>query len=423
MIPHHGTSTAPTHRALETALRLTFYAFVFLLPVETVNIGISVTAVRIVGYLLCLLALLHPGLCFRRPPGAFWCFTAYVCIYGALGLLQDDAFFGEIGERFLTLTQLLVLLWLSFNLMRNPQIAREALATLAVSCAFFALLSTAGLGSGSSTERTAALGQNPNEVAGFYALGLIALVGLTYRRTTNVLRYREIVWVLVAVLGLAIVRTGSRGGALALGVGLLAFVLSRGSARVKVRNVCLVLLLVGAFAGFSYYSETSGGRWAEVLATGKLAHREQLYPAAQEMFLEKPLAGWGPIVHLYELGARTRDAGWHDSKPWRDTHNLYLYVLTATGLLGAAPFFLGLWLCLRSAWRARLGPESVLPLALMLTILALNMSGTWMHLKLNWLVLAYILASAAPLLPRQVKRVIVPLRERASLAVANAGHV
>ena len=49
-----------------------------------------------------------------------------------------------------------------------------------------------------------------------------------------------------------------------------------------------------------------------------------------------------PLLLLHTTGART-------GKERRDTHNLYLWVLTEDGLLGAIPFFFAIWLCVRAA--------------------------------------------------------------------------
>ena len=70
-----------------------------------------------------------------------------------------------------------------------------------------------------------------------------------------------------------------------------------------------------------------------------------------------------------------------------------LEVLSSTGLAGTIPFLAGLGLCCVGAWRARRGRHGMLPFALLLVVLAANMSGNWIASKLLWLVLAYGLAS------------------------------
>jgi hypothetical protein len=64
-----------------------------------------------------------------------------------------------------------------------------------------------------------------------------------------------------------------------------------------------------------------------------------------------------------------------------------------TGVVGAIPFFAGIFLCLLSAWNSRAGPEGVLPLAAIVAILVANVGANLHYNKLFWLVLAYALAS------------------------------
>lgn len=106
------------------------------------------------------------------------------------------------------------------------------------------------------------------------------------------------------------------------------------------------------------------------------------------MFLDRPVIGWGPVSYGYELGSRTGVA-------YRGAHNLYLFLLIETGLVGAVPFFIALGLCLQSAWHNRGGAYGVLPLALLVLMLIANLSGDWLDRKLLWVTLAYALASGA----------------------------
>jgi hypothetical protein len=71
-----------------------------------------------------------------------------------------------------------------------------------------------------------------------------------------------------------------------------------------------------------------------------------------------------------------------------------LELLTATGIVGALPFLIGAWLCVRDAWRGRRGALGVLPLALCCSVFLSNMSGDWIASKLIWVVLGFAYASA-----------------------------
>jgi O-antigen ligase len=381
---------------VKPALRWTFYLFVALLPLEGADFGLEVSAARVSGLLLLGVALFQPRIFLRRPPAAMWCFLIYLYIYAALGSLQNVAYHGEVVDRILTLLQLLLLFWVSFCLMHDQEVTRRALMVLAFSCVLLAVFQTAGGAKAEGeTGRITTLGQNPNEVAGFFSLGLLALLGQASRTTEKTGYLPMIVWPCLALLALAVVQTGSRGGAVGLGAGLATFALGGQTLQGRLHNMLLLIMGMILLVGISLYSDASRRRWERTLTTGDMTHREKLYPAAWAMFFERPIEGWGPATHLHELGWRTAKVGWNNpSQMWRDTHSLLLYTLTATGLLGTIPFLLGMWLCIRAAWRARLGTQGLTPLAMMVCLLGVNISGTWMYFKCQWLVLAYALASA-----------------------------
>jgi O-antigen ligase len=121
---------------------------------------------------------------------------------------------------------------------------------------------------------------------------------------------------------------------------------------------------------------------------GNLSGRQKINQAAIEMVYQKPVLGWQPVAFWQELGRRVGlFAG------TRDAHNLLLHLLLEVGIVGTAPFLIGLGLCLRCAWKARFGPLGNLPLALFIAVLSANLSHTLLTRKPFWLVLALCLAA------------------------------
>jgi O-antigen ligase len=138
-------------------------------------------------------------------------------------------------------------------------------------------------------------------------------------------------------------------------------------------------------------------RYDKSVRRGDMAGRQFIYPIAQEMILEKPVVGWGPINEQYELGHRTRELEFGNpekaaDRKTRHTHNLVLEVLTSTGLAGAIPLFTCIGLCLVAGWKARIGPQGILPFALSLVILMVNMTVPLQAAKQGWMIFAYALA-------------------------------
>src|SRR5262249_31837882 len=129
-------------------IRCAYYAFIFSLPFETVDVGLDRSVVslsKVIGYTFTMVTLLQPPLCFKFPPKAFWCFMIHLCVVALMGILQDPLFYSEIIIQIYTQTQLLILFWISYNLMRHEQIAKGTLWALAVSCLVLAILQVGGI--------------------------------------------------------------------------------------------------------------------------------------------------------------------------------------------------------------------------------------------------------------------------------------
>ncbi len=383
---------------VQRPVRWAFYAFVFSLIFEEIPIHIPVEVTLITTGLLLLAALLfQPHHCYRRPPAAFWCFIVYLWLGLVILGFHYALFDAGIIFRQFKLLQLVVLFWIAYNLMRDEQAARGALLSLVASCAVMSVLN--GLGLTTTTEATmsklgrlTAYGMDSNQLGGMLALGLVTLVGVVGGFKRDWIRPRFLIWPVAALLAITLVQTGSRGALLALGAGLFVLTLRKGTVISRLRNVLVVLLGLGFFFWIAYQSEMVQHRFAVTLEAGNMSAREEIYPTAWQMFMEKPVIGWGPVTNTMELGNRVGLFG-HEERI--DAHNLILYVLTATGIIGAIPFFAGVWLCLRAAWKARGGAHGILPLAMTVTLLISDMSVSGLNWKQHWLVLAYALASGA----------------------------
>ena len=387
----HAVSLAGSSAAPLPIIRYGFYVFIFTIPIETLDIGIEqglFSLSHIAGYLFLGSALLQPEVCFKKLPSAFGCFVTYVLIFTCLAIIQQpDYNTSKWLFRLVTHCQMLVLLWVAFNLFQDQRLIKGAFLTLGISCV---LLSIIQIGGGAANAigqgRVTALSQDANTVGSVLSLGLLALLGLAYGRNSGDGRIGLLAWMCFGSLGAGIVLTGSRGALLSLIAGILGLMARRAQSTLRIKMGFVAVFTIACLAWASYTNDAARVRWERSLTKGNLAGREKILPEAWKMFTEKPLIGWGPVSHYVELGRR------FDSEA-ADTHNLYLWVLTETGLLGGIPFFLGLWLCLRAAWRSRHGAEGSLPLVLLTCVLMVNMSITWLNRKQFWLVLAYAAAS------------------------------
>jgi len=382
-----------------------FALFVFSVPFEAIDVlltayGLSLS--RLIGLAMICVALTQVRTCFARPPAAFWAFAVYLLIAALASVTVSSAYSSMATEKLATRIQLLVLFWIAGNLFRYPRVAMSAIWSLAVATLIIGMLAAVGFGMtvNPDTGRLSMFAEDPNSLAGMLSLGILAWIGLGRElghQTSVLSRY----WVVPClIIGAAVIRTGSRGGVVALLCGVLALLVAKREGRKRRPNGWIVIAMVLMVGVGLITSATNAARWRATFVEGKYSDRDQILVMAWGMFLEQPVFGWGPARNMGELGERKGQIWGIDElggrKGWSmlDTHNGLLMVLTELGLAGSIPFVLALWLCVRDAWRGRAGAYGVTPFTLLICALVVNMSVTWNQRKPFWLVLSLAVASA-----------------------------
>jgi O-antigen ligase len=377
-------------------LRWALYGFIFSLPFDAPG-KFPLELTTMTGAVFVAVTMLFPGRCYGRRPAALWWFAGYLYAYWLAYVLGGGQHTADAIKSFLFYLQGLLIFCAAFNLMRDERTTRAVLFTLVAAAAVLALMTILGIGKAmdSETLRATVFGQNANRAARVLCAGALAAVGLVYGRARKGIRPGWLGWALAAIIGLAMIMGGSRGGLIAMAAGLWMFSLTGATFGIRIRNTVVAMVAI-ALAVWGALQSPLMQRRMEMAMQGNLAKREVIFPAAFQMFRDHPLYGWGPS-NQFVLATRLRlPPALHLS---RDTHNLFLELLTATGLLGTIPFLAGLWLCVRGAWRARRGTEGILPAAQMAALLIGNLSGNYIALKLQWVLLAYALASFRHLTP------------------------
>jgi O-antigen ligase len=388
-------------------VRWVLYAFAFSLAFDAPG-QLPLEPSTVMGALFILATMLQPRACYGRRPAALWWFAGYLYVYWLAFVLTPSSNLPGAVRASLFYVHGLLILWAASNLMRHREVARRVLLTLVFAAAILAIMTILGLGRIRETHsgRAVVFGQDPNFAARSLSIGLLSVIGLAYGRPHSALRPRFIAWPIAAVIAVAMILGASRGGLLALAFGLWTFSFLGDTLGARVKNTTIALFAIGLCSWGALQSPLMKRRLAEAEA-GDMAQRQEIFPASWQMFKERPLTGWGQS-NQFVLARRLRlpPERW----PTRDTHNLFLEILTGTGVMGTIPFLMGLWLCGWSAWKARRGPEGILPTAHCAALLMANLSVNFIMLKVHWLLLAYALASAAFVPPPQ----FAPLPNRAS---------
>jgi O-antigen ligase len=392
------------HRAVHPLVRCAFYVFIFSLLFEWPDRPIPMEIPTLIGAVYLAFTLLQPKVCYRRPPRELWFYALYLCYFALLcGFVRSQ---GDAIKQLTLMVQIFFLMWSGYNLIRYERIMKTALVTLVISCSVISAMQLLGVATTDWHEygaaaRRAVLGQNPNNMANNISLGLVALVGLAFGRNKTLPWAKYVSAPLALIMAGAIFDTQSRGALLALGIGFAAFAIRGKTLWGKAKSLIIVLAILGGLVWAVLQTPSVALRYKRTLDGNHMSGREMIFPAAWDMFKEKPLIGWGPIDNKYELGRRvqifknptifTRS---DSNKGVTDTHNMFLDALTSIGLFGTVPLYIYIILCMLAAWRARRGSQGALPLAIVVTVIMINMSGNWVASKLDWLMMAYALASA-----------------------------
>lgn len=396
----------PRHQ-LPVVIRWCFLVFVFTIPFEAAELSFTTSSFslsKMTGMLFFAVYFFHynpllgqmisPGRSLPVPPRAFWCFLGYLATYVLSGFFLPEKLTSGFVSRLLTLVQLLVLFWVAADLLKEAKLTRQVLLSYALASVLLAvgmLLHLPGFSESvqaAGVERTTALGNNPNTVATVWALAVIMMAGLCFNAAYSYLTRLLMAGLSMPLLA-GLVSTGSRAGIGALLIGFLVYLVPHWRSQRKVATIFLALLGIAATTYFVVNSPAAQ-RWQETFHEGKLAGREKIIPAALKMVAERPMFGWQPVRFQYELGRRVAE-GYHTGT--RDAHNLVFHLLLEVGIVGAVPFFMGLWWCGQGVWKARAEDLGLLALALFLAVMAASMTHTDLLRKPFWLVLA--LASAA----------------------------
>jgi O-antigen ligase len=389
------SAPGPQPSCIPFGIQWTFYLLVFSTPFDIPRRPIPIDVPTITATLFLLAALLRFRTCFERIPAPLPYFGIY--LYAVLGssIFHRMSHPGEAIWLFLQILQPMLLFWAGYNLLRHREILRMATLSLIAACVLRALLQLGGIAMGNSwgPHPDVSFSQDPNYATGTLDMGLIAVFGIAYGRRIKSRTSTALMWAAVAVVGAAIIQMGSRGGLLALAGGLLAFVFNPGHRRAWLRNVLPISVLLALLVGFVLQQDKARARFEETVRYGSLSGRERLVPAAWRMFLEHPWIGWGLVTSQYELATRDHNPDPRHVHAHTDPHNVALEVLTSAGIFGFLPFSIGYCICVRAAWKARHGPDGVVPIALVTTVLIMNMSIGWIAAKLVWVLLAYALAS------------------------------
>ncbi|MBE6311003.1 MAG: O-antigen ligase family protein [Bacteroidales bacterium] len=209
-------------------------------------------------------------------------------------------------------------------------------------------------------------GENPNSMSSRYVLAVIFLVHLLLKNPMRLNAKRWLSIIMLVPLVYIIIASGSRGSFLIIMFCVCMYVFFSNFRNKLVKPLfCLVILLSGLYivnkiaesdVEFSLFE-----RLSDTAKSGDDAGRGELNKMAYDIFMDSPIFGVGIQGFTVEMNERFRER--------LTVHNLYMYILATSGIVGFVAFTLFVLSLLKYSIAIR--KKDFLPFILMLFIILL----------------------------------------------------
>ena len=371
------------------AFRL-LWCFVFVLAWDSFS-GVPVfgSIPRLVGFGVSAFSVLYIVARRRiRPLCWFHVFAVLFVLWaGVSGFWSIDP--EATRTRFLTYLQLLVLVWLIWEVAWSPERQRALLQAYVLGVSVAAVVTVHGYVWGVPVEegRFSALSFNPNELGMILALGLPMAWYISLSQQHQRVGW---IWRLYLPLGVtAILLTASRGALLAALVALVIIPWTLGRLRLRTKVALYALAAGTLLLATNFIPEASLERIRSTRAdieAGSFGGRGAIWRAGLEVAQEHPLAGVGAGAY----GAAVEPTLHRD---W-GSHQVFLAILVEDGVVGLFLFL--------AMVAAAIKPLRHLPLlqrqfgiVLLLALAVGSLSLEWEDRKQFWFVLGVLAAQVA----------------------------
>lgn len=286
---------------------------------------------------------------------------------------------------FKLLVMVLIYIALSLQFKRNPKYIQYSLFAFSAGViTFIALLNIIyPLEMLSKNGRLWVFGENPNSTSARFALAAIYFVYVFVYNPFNRPVFRHISLLLSLPIIFIVLQSGSRGSvfSLALSLAMLLY-FSHLKTKYKIGLSFLLASLSPYFVNLFLNTGSIAERFSNTISTGSLAGRQEIWLFALDIISKNPIFGVGEPGYLQEIKNLYGSAV--------DTHNLFLYILAAGGIISFTLFLLFFKnLILRSWYFLKL--RDVLPFILLLNITAIaSKTGGVITYSIMWFVFAIV---------------------------------
>lgn len=392
-----GTANASNTPEMSNAAFRLLWCFVLVLPWDVfIRVPVLGSIPRIVGIVASAVGVLYILARRRvRPLSWFHVFAILFVVWAGVSTfwsIDPDT----TQKRFTTYLQLVVLVWLIWQIAWSPERRQALLGAYVLGVSVGAIAIVYSYVSGDSfrgTTRFTALSFDPNELALTLALGLPMAWHLSLAEL-----HRRIAWLwrlYVPLAITAILLTASRGAFLTMLVALTIIPATQGRLRFRT-GAGLYALAVGSLMLVTcFVPETSLERIRSTgadIEAGYLGGRTRIWHAGLEVAREHPLVGVGAGAFGVAIEPLFRSKTFGIEQ--ESSHNALLAILVEEGIVGLF-FFLAMVAALIKPLRHLPSLERRFGTVLLLALAVGSLSLTWDHRKQFWFVLGVLAAQVA----------------------------
>lgn len=364
------------------------YLFCFSLNFETLNLfnlGIDYLSTKITISILLFLSLINFRTYFSLQHFSKYIFPiiAYFVILSIVSYINCNSSNSTFFD-FLFFLNILSFLILINHSKLKPDILLKGLFVFSIGALILSVQYFLGFGVKEISDgRFSTFGLNSNLYGLQLCISLVILFSIIFENGLKIGKYRYLLIFSLPILFIVLIQTGSRVSLLSVIIGFFIFSFSNKSIKFSKKIFLLLGSILACFILYQVYLKDSYvlERLFDVVNNADLAHRDEIWILLLDIFSDKLVFGVGKTGYTLLAG---------EISP----HNVFIEVLLYTGIVGLIVFLIFFIRIVINAFRRRKQTGELLPLALIIPISGIMLSGQMFDKKFIWMVFAYLVGTS-----------------------------
>lgn len=375
-------------------LASSFVLFIISLPLDNILVTTpfaSFGLTKIAGYIFFLACIINFSKIIKNVNVPTYLFLIYLVYLIAQMIVINIDNYNFVINRIITFMQLLLLFFVLSNIFSDEQFRNLFVLFYTLAIVLVAIISInfnvdlIGETKFGPHDRLSYFGQDGNSSGG--QIGVSIVLMLSYLKKNQIKNWKSILSIIsICILSYTLAKTGSRGAVLALISSLTIGIIAYPRAYIN-RPFIISIILFVAVIWITYATDPYlYNRWVLTVYEAHDGHRLALLSIGWDLFMERPLFGFGMYENMLEIAKMMGLSGVFGA------HSMPLNILTEVGLVGGLPYFGALLCCLCLCIKRIRQTEETALLSIFFYLLFVNLSINWEFRKMHWILLAYVCA-------------------------------